>query len=120
MPTIINRSGTSAVFHTAANATITVVGGSGVSNIASPGETISGGAITQVWWGASGAGYWNVKRDTTPLLTLSGTGYVDYAGCGASLTANSTSTIVCELVDTSNGYILIEVQKIPQSTGYTQ
>lgn len=120
MATIINRSGTSAVVHITTSNSIVVAGNSTTSNIASNNEDITGGAIAQVWWGAANSGFWTVKRGSTPLLTLTDTGYMDYAGCGASLIANSSATIDCTLVGTTNGYIMIEIQKIPQSTGYTQ
>lgn len=120
MATIINRSGTSAVVHITTSNSIIVAGNSTTSNIASQDEVITGGAIAQIWWGAANSGYWTVKRGTTPLLTLTESGYKDFAGAGASLIANSSSTINCTLVGTSDGYIMIEVQKIPQSTGYTQ
>ena len=115
MPTIINRIGSSAVVHTTANATIVVVGGVGTSNIASTGETITSGAITQVWWG-SAQGHWVVKRGSNTVLTLDGTGYLDFAGCGSSLTVDGTATIQanCSVV---NCFIMIEVAKTPTIAG---
>ena len=119
MSVVINRSGTSAVIHVTANATYVIAGNSSVSNIATQNEVLTDGYITQAWWGAANGGYWEVKRDTTTILVLTETGYVDYAGAGASLVANSASDIVFSLVGTAKGYCMIEVQKAPTSTGYT-
>lgn len=118
MPTIINRSGLSAVFHTSANATIVVAGNSSVSNIASQNEVLTGASITQAWYGSAG-GHWVIQRGSNTVLVLDSTGYVDFAGAGASLTISSTANVVMTLVGASNGYCMIELQKEPTSTGYT-
>lgn len=125
MATVLNRNRTSAVVHLNANATITVTGNSSVSNIAWGSgntqieETLTGASIVQVFWGAADGGYWNVKRNTTLVLTLPDTGTMDFAGSGCSLVANSAETVVAELVGTANGFLMIELQKIPMGTGYT-
>jgi len=118
MPTIINRSGSSAVVHVNANSTIVIAGTSAVSNVASVGETLTGAYITQVWWGAP-AGYWTIKRGSNTALVLSETGYLDFAGAGASLTIDASADIVANLVTSSTGFLMFEVQKTPTSTGYT-
>lgn len=125
MATVLNRNRTSAVVHLNANATITVTGNSSVSNIAWGSgntqieETLTGASIVQVFRGAADGGYWNVKRNTTLVLTLPDTGTMDFAGSGCSLVANSAETVVAELVGTANGFLMIELQKIPMGTGYT-
>jgi len=119
MSIMINRPGTSAVIHITANATINAVGNTTNSTIASGAEVLTGAAITQVFWGASGGGYWTISRDTTLLLTLTDSGTMDFAGSGCSLIANSDMAIEAKLVGTGNGHLIIEVQKIPMSTGYT-
>lgn len=115
MPTIINRSGSSAVVHTTANATIVIAGGVGTSNIASTGETITAGAITQVWWG-SAQGHWVVKRGANTILALDGSGYLDFAGSGASLTVDAAATIVANC-SVANCFIMMEIQKTPTIAG---
>lgn len=125
MATIINRNRTSAVVHVSANATITVSGNSSVSNIAFGGgnveieETLTGAAIAQVFWGSAPGAHWNVKRGDTLVLTLPNAGSIDFAGSGCSLTANTANAVVVELVGASNGFMMIELQKIPMGTGYT-
>jgi hypothetical protein len=111
MPTIINRNGASAIYHAKANATCVVVGGVGTSNIASTGETITSGAIAQVWWG-SAQGHWVVKRGSNTVLVLDGSGYLDFAGTGASLTVDGTATIEANC-SVANCFIMLEVQKTP-------
>ena len=123
MATIINRSGLSAVVHITANATVVIAGNSSVSNIASgtgPSneEILTGGYVTQVWWGAPG-GYWTVKRGSNTVLVLSETGYLDFAGCGTSLTVDAAANLVANLTTSSTGFLMVEVQKTPTNTGYT-
>lgn len=125
MATIINRNRTSAVVHISANSTLTIAGNSSVSNIAFGSgnaqveETLTGAAITQVFWGSAPGAHWNVKRGDTLVLTLPNAGSIDFAGTGCSLTANTENTLVAELVGASNGFLMIELQKIPMGTGYT-
>ncbi len=119
MAIMINRPGTSAVIHITANATINAVGNTTNTTIASGSEVLTGAAITQIFWGAASGGYWTISRDTTLLLTLPDSGTMDFAGSGCSLIANSDQSIVAKLVGTANGHLVMEVQKIPTSTGYT-
>jgi hypothetical protein len=125
MSTIINRNRTSAVVHVTANASIVVSGNSSVSNIAFGSgnteieETLTGAAIAQVFWGSAPGAHWNVKRGDSLVLTLPNAGSIDFAGSGCSLTANSANAVVVELVGASNGFIMLELQKIPTGTGYT-
>ena len=118
MAVIINRPGTSAVIHVTANATYVIAGNSSVSNVASGDEILTGGSITQAWWGAANGGYWEVKRDTTTVLVFTESGYCDYAGAGASLVANASGNVVFTLSGTTTGYCMLEIQKAPTDTGY--
>lgn len=119
MPTIINRNKTSAVVHVTSNTTITVSGNSSVSNIAFGDgntqieETLTGASISQIFWGSAPNAYWNVKRGTTLVLTLPNSGSIDFAGSGCALTANSANAVVVELVGSANGFLMMELQKIP-------
>lgn len=119
MAVMINRSNISAVVHVTANVTIVVAGNSSVSNIASPGEELTGASITQVWYGVANGGLWRVKRGSNTVLVLESTGYVDFAGAGASLIVDPSANIVATLEGTTNGYLMLEVQKNPATTGYT-
>jgi hypothetical protein len=133
MPTMINRSGSSAVIHVTGNDCIVIAGNSSVSNISFGNstvfETITGAAITQVWWGStgtSGNSYWIVNRgvgnssvaNTTfqsgnTVLVLAESGYLDFAGSGASLIKNSTANCSVGLINSTVGYLMIELQKTP-------
>jgi hypothetical protein len=131
MPTMINSS--SAVIHVTGNDCIVIAGNSSVSNISFGNstvfETITGAAITQVWWGStgtSGNSYWIVNRgvgnssvaNTTfqsgnTVLVLAESGYLDFAGSGASLIKNSTANCSVGLINSTVGYLMIELQKTP-------
>lgn len=123
MPMISNKRGVSAVIHATANETFVVVGNSTVSNIAASDETAAGVTISQVWWGAAASGYWKVSRGSNTVLVLDSSSYKDFAGCGVALSKDPTANIVCELVGTGNGYIMMELQKVGRTlsannTGY--
>lgn len=133
MPTMINRSGASAVVHVTGNVCVVIAGNSSVSNIAfgnsSVYETITGAAITQVWWGStaiSGNSYWIVNRGTgnnsvanvsfqsgNTVLVLPDSGHIDFAGDGASLIKNTTGNCSIGLINSTTGYLMIEFQKTP-------
>jgi hypothetical protein len=109
-----NRSRTSAVIHVAgANATLQVTGNNAVSNIASPGETLTGVYITQAAWGCDPDGFIIIKRDDTPVAFYDSTGQHDYAGCGMPITVNQyANNISIEFANSNNCFIIFEVQKI--------
>lgn len=111
---ISNKSRTSAVFHVAsANATLVVAGNSSVSNVAAPGETLTGAYITQCAWGCDPNGYIVIKRDATPVAFYDSTGQHEYAGAGMPITAGqSAANLSVEFVGSSNCFIIFEVQKV--------
>jgi hypothetical protein len=133
MSTMINRSGSSAVIHVTANDCVVIAGNSSVSNIAfgnsSVYETITAAAITQVWWGSAsiaGNSYWIVNRGVgnssvanvsfqtgNTVLVLPDSGYMDFAGTGASLIKNATGNCSLGLINSTTGYLMIEFQKTP-------
>ena len=110
---ISNKSRISAVFHVAsANATLVVAGNSSVSNVASPGEVLTGAYITQSSWGCDGTGYIVIKRGTTPVAIYDSTGQHEYAGCGMPITVGQSNNLSVEFVGSSNCFIIFELQKI--------
>lgn len=113
MPVTLNKKYVSATVHNAANATYTIAGASGVSDIATGDEVLTGASIKQVWYGSpSGStAYWVVKRGANVVMVLEGTGYLDFAGAGSLLKKDSTGTLVLELVGSANGFIQMELQK---------
>lgn len=117
MPVLINKKGLSAVLHLTANESFVIAGGSGVSNIALPGETITGATISQVWYGSpSGqSAYWTVKRGANTVAVFDSTGYSDFAGNGIALNKDTGATLSANLVNSTDGFLMIELQKIPTS-----
>lgn len=107
---IANRKNLSTTIHFVANGTIKIAGNNSVSEIALPGETITGATITQVWHGSQNE--WHVKRGANTVAIFDSTAYIDFAGCGNALNLDATQDLTVELVGTSNGYIMIELQKI--------
>lgn len=112
MAVTINRKNTSAVIHLTANAVVNVAGNSTTSDIATDNEVLSGATIVQVFSGAGNGAHWEVKRGANTVLVLDSTGYYDYAGSGMALNIDTGGTLVANLVGGTNGYLLIEVQKI--------
>lgn len=106
-----NKPGTSAQLHADASGSIVVAGNSTVSAIATSGEILTGAAITQIFYG-SDAGHIKISRGANTIAILTGTGHVDYAAAGMSTNINQTANVDITLVDTANGYVLIELQKI--------
>lgn len=112
MAIIINKKGLSSVIHLTANATITVAGASGVSDIAVGDEVITGCSIKQIWFGSNN-GHWEVKRGSNVAAILNNTGHMDFIGHGISLNKDTTATLSANLSSSSVGFIVIEVSKIP-------
>ena len=111
---VSNRSRTSVVIHaTSANATLVITGNSAVSNIASPGETLTGAYITQAAWGCDPNGYIVIKRDENPVAFYDSTGQHEYAGAGMPINVNqNAANLSIEFVGSANCFILFELQKI--------
>ena len=107
---IANRKNVSTTVHFTANATITVVGNSSVSDIATGSEVITGAYITQLWHGSMGQ--WVVKRGSNTVGVFDSTAYNDYAGCGNPITLDQAGNLSVTLEAATNGYIMIELQKV--------
>lgn len=109
-----NRKNTSAVLLVTANSTITIAGNSTTSNVAMGNEILTGASITQIFCGSSSGNsvYWTIKRGSNTVAVLDSTGYFDYAGTGCTLTIDSGGTIAANLINGTDGYLLIEIQKI--------
>jgi len=113
--TISNRSKVSAVFHVtgSSNATIVVTGNSSVSNVAAPGETVTGGYLAQAVWGVAPGGYIVIKRGTEIVGVYDSTGIHEYAGAGMPIKAGlNEANMTVEFVGTANGFITFELHKV--------
>lgn len=107
-----NKKGTSVVVHVNANATIVVAGNSSVSNIASPGETLTGAYICQAIAGADPNGSIQISRGGSLVAVYDSTGQYDYAGTGMALNVNQAANLNISFVGSSNCYIMLELQKV--------
>lgn len=110
---ISNRKNTSVVLHFASsNSTILITGNTATSNIALPGETITGAYITQSAWGTDGSCYITVKRGGTLVAVYDSSGQHEYAGTGMPINVNNTAAnLQVEFVGSTNGFLLLELQK---------
>lgn len=111
---VSNRPRTSVVIHAAtANATLVIAGNNSVSNIASPGETLTGAYLTQAAWGCDPSGYIVIKRDDTPIAFYDSTGQHEYAGTGMPVNAGqNAANLSIEFVGSANCFIVFELQKV--------
>ena len=111
---ISNKPRTSVVIHVSAgSASINVTGDNSVSNIASPGETLTGAYLTQAIWGIDPNGYIVIKRGTTPVAVYDSTGQHEYAGAGMPINVGQNeATLSVEFVGTANGFVTFELQKV--------
>lgn len=106
MPVVYTQNkGGKAVIRDTANATYTIAGAAGVSNVASSGETIVGASISQIWW----TGDWTVKRGSNTVLVLKDSGSWDLNGSGINLGEFPAATLVVEAANT--GSIIVELSK---------
>jgi hypothetical protein len=110
---ISNKPRTSIALHIAStNATLVIAGNNAVSNIASPGETLTGAYITQAVWGCDPNGYIVIKRGTTPVAFYDSTGQQEYAGTGMPINVGLADNLSVEFVGSSNCYVMFELQKV--------
>jgi len=80
--------------------------------------TVIGATITQVWYGSVGAGaYWSITRNSNIVGIYTQTNNIDYAGDGIAMIQDSGSSAVCALNSATDGFLMLEFQKILQATG---
>lgn len=118
MSVLINKKGLSAVVHLTANATLTIAGAVGVSDIATGDEVVGGAYISQVWYGCANGAYWEIKRGSNTVLHVESAGYMDFAGNGIVLNKDVGATLVANLNASQTGTIIIELTKVPASSTY--
>lgn len=113
-----NRKNKTVTLHFTANATVVIAGDENTSNIALPGEVITGAHIRQAWYGTpSGAvAYWRVSRGANTVAVLDSTSYTDFAGNGNAITLDQDATLTASLVGSPEGYLIVELQKIGEFT----
>lgn len=118
---IINRERASCVLHFTANTSdIVITGNTSVSNIAKDDETVNGAYISQIICGSpSGDGaYWVVKRGANTVAVVDSTASIDFAGTGMPITRWPTANLSVTLVGSTDGFLMIELQKINAEPQY--
>lgn len=119
MAVISNKKGLSAVVHLTANATLTIAGAAGVSDIAVGDEVITGAYISQIWYGCANGSYWEIKRGSNTVFHTESTGYLDFTGNGVALNKDVAATLVANLNSSQTGSLIIELIKVPTSSVYS-
>ena len=119
---ISNRKNTSVALHfTSSNTTVLVTGNTATSNIAMPGETLTGAYITQAVWGCDPNGYITVSRGGTLVAAYDSTGQHEYAGTGMPINAGATAAnLQVNIMGSTNCFLLLELQKIGNLTANSE
>lgn len=107
--TFSNRTKSSVVHVTAANATITIAGNNSTSNVCIGSQNIHAATITRVWYGVGPSGVANIKRGSNLVYTAIGSG--EHRFDGAPIVADKTGTLVVEFAGTANCFIMVELHK---------
>lgn len=117
-----NKKNASIVIHASANSgNVIIVGNSSVSNICADNtEIIVGATISQIIGGApsGNSAYWIVKRGANVVSVVDSSAMIDYAGSGLGLTLDPTANLSLELVGSTDGAIMIELQKKTSTSDY--
>lgn len=115
MTVVANKTGSEVVLHFTGNSgAIVIAGNNSVSNVAaSNNETVNTATISQITWGTDGAagGHWEVKRGANTVLILDGSGHIDFSGSGMNLKLFANATLSCNLITSTAGFIMVELQK---------
>lgn len=106
-----NKKNLAATLHfTGANSTVIVAGNTTNSNVATGNETLTGGVITQLYWGVD-TGSVQILRGANIVATLTQSGSKDFAASGLALTKDQSANVNVNFVGTANGYVLMELVK---------
>lgn len=102
------------------NSTVIVAGNSSVSNVATSDEVLSGASISKIWFGSpsGNAAYWDIRRGSNLVFVADTSGYIDFAGHGGSITIDPSANLVCNLVGTAVGTLIITLKKIANTNGF--
>jgi hypothetical protein len=119
---ISNRKSTSVALHfTSSNTTVNITGNTATSNVALPGETLTGAYITQAVWGCDPNGYITVSRGGTLVAAYDSTGQHEYAGTGMPINAGATAAnLVVNIMGSTNCFLLLELQKVGNLTANSE
>lgn len=119
---ISNRKSTSVALHfTSSNTTVNITGNTATSNVALPGETLTGAYITQAVWGCDPNGYITVSRGGTLVAAYDSTGQHEYAGTGMPINAGATAAnLQVNIMGSTNCFLLLELQKVGNLTANSE
>jgi hypothetical protein len=119
---VSNRKNTSVALHFASsNSTVLVTGNTATSNIAMPGETLTGAYITQAVWGCDPNGYITVSRGGTLVAAYDSTGQHEYAGTGMPINVGSNAAnLQVNIMGSTNCFLLLELQKLGNLTANSE
>lgn len=108
-----NNEGT-AVIHLSANASLTIEGNTGVSDVATVGEVVQSAKVSQIWFGTGPANsFWSITSGNTVTTVGGGSGHINFAGHGASIPLEPGETLDVTLTNATDGqgFIMIELKK---------
>jgi hypothetical protein len=120
---MFNRKNQSTTVLFTGNSTIVVAGNSTVSDIATGDEVLTGGYITQIWFGSpsGNTAYWTISRGSNVISVFDSSAYLDFAGAGNPLSLDPGATLTVGLTNSGAGTMMVEVQKLGSfPTGYAQ
>ena len=116
---ISNKKNLAVTLHVAsANVNLAIAGNTSQSNVAISNETLTGAAITQIFWGTD-SGAVRIYRGSNVVITCTQTGHMDFAASGMSLTKDQGANLVVNF-DSANGFALIELQKVVVPTSNSE
>jgi hypothetical protein len=113
-----SQLGKNAMLHFVANSYANVAGNTSNSDIAVGNEVVLGASISYIWWGSSNqTTNWSVARGGNTIMTLNGTGAMDFlegdaliAGSNSSVNALS-SNVVVTLNGGGTGFVRVRMHK---------
>lgn len=114
---VTNRQNLSTTIHFTASNSCIVVGNSTTSNVATGNEVIQKGYISHIHYGTANTTGSNivVRRGANSVLTLCGSGFMDFAGSGDQIMVDSTATV--NVAITGTGFAIVKIQKVCANTG---
>lgn len=109
-----NKSGSRVTLHCTGNATITIPGSFGVSNIATFDETITGAYISQIQWACPPGQYIRISRGGFLVGVFDSSNFIDFAGSGMPLSKAADKDLIIEFFGggSDKGFCNIELKKI--------
>jgi len=106
-----NKLNLSVTLHITENCGLTIAGNNTVSDIALPGEILTGAYINQISWACTPNAYLQVLRGISIAGIYDSSSTHDYSGCGMPLKINSEKPLSFNFLNGS-GFCTIELQKI--------